>query len=109
MPNNEIQDSPILKGFADDFTDVTQKLEFTFVKVVSIWGKRRKCWLPAVSPVSPMFSIAPLFQGHLKVVIVCGKGKIAENKHQFLARPFSEKSRWVLLKPWRCLCHHVNN
>ena len=48
---------PILKGIADD--------KFNAAKImISLfdWGKRRKCWLPALSPFPTTFSKA-LFQG----------------------------------------------
>ena len=44
------------KVFADDEIYVTEKLKFCFEKGRKHHGKRRKCWLPAFSPFSMMFS-----------------------------------------------------
>ena len=47
-----------LKPFADDKIIVTQKLKFVLGRVENVVGKRRKCWFPAFSPFSTMFSKA---------------------------------------------------
>ena len=44
-----------MKEFADGKIDVTPKLKFVFGRVENIIGKRRKCWLPAFSPIPTMF------------------------------------------------------
>ena len=40
--------------------------QFVLDRVKKHCGKRRKCWLPAFSPVPTMFSKAVSFQGHFK-------------------------------------------
>ena len=39
-----------LKAFADNKINETRKLESALGRVENIVGKRRKCWLPAFSP-----------------------------------------------------------
>ena len=46
------------KAFADNKINVTKILKFTSRMVKNILGKKRKCWLPAFSPVPKMFSKA---------------------------------------------------
>ena len=52
----KILDWSKLKAFADNKTNVTEKTEICFGKGRKHSGKRRKCWLPAFSPFSTMFS-----------------------------------------------------
>ena len=56
LANDKILAFPKLKDFADDNINVTQNIKLFFHRVENIEGKRRKCWLPAVSPVPNMFS-----------------------------------------------------
>ena len=70
MPsNNKILDWSNLKALADNKINVTEKLKFVLEKGRKHCGKRRKCWLPAPSPFSTMFSKAS-FSRSLKVGIV---------------------------------------
>ena len=56
LPNEKILNPFKLKDIADDNVSVTQKLNFNLEKVENIVGKKRKCWLPAFSPLPTMFS-----------------------------------------------------
>ena len=56
LPNNKILDLSKFKAFADAKISITQKLKFSVGKSRKHCGKRRKCWLPAFSPFSTMFS-----------------------------------------------------
>ena len=56
LPNDKYLDWSKLKAFADDKSNVAEKLKFVLGKVEKHCGKRRKCWLPAFSPFPTMFS-----------------------------------------------------
>ena len=58
LPNNKNLDSFRLKAFADDKTEYKWKIEILFRKGRKQCGKRRKCWLPAFSPLPTLFSTA---------------------------------------------------
>ena len=62
LPNDKILETSKLKAFADDKINVTQKLNFLFGKSRKHCEKRRKCWLPAFSPLPTMFSKACLLR-----------------------------------------------
>ena len=59
--NDKILDWSKLEVFADDKTNVTEKLKFLLERVENT-GKRRKCWLPAFSPFPTMFSKGYLYR-----------------------------------------------
>ena len=54
--SNKILDWSKLKAIADDKVNVTEKLKFVLGRVENIVGKGEKCWLPAFSCFSTMFS-----------------------------------------------------
>ena len=56
LPNDKMLDWSKLKAFADDKINVNEKSEIWFGKGRKHCGKRRKCWLPAFSPIPTMFS-----------------------------------------------------
>ena len=64
LPNDKIIDMSKLKAFADNKTDMIEKLKFVLGSIGNIvgkgerkhCGKRKKCWLPAFSPFPIMFS-----------------------------------------------------
>ena len=56
LPNNKILDLSKSKAFADDKINVTEKVKFVLESIKKHCEKRRKCWLPAFSPFSTMFS-----------------------------------------------------
>ena len=56
LPNDKNLDWFRFKAFADDKINVTEKKEIWFGKGGKHCGKRRKCWLPAFSPLTAMFS-----------------------------------------------------
>ena len=55
--NDKVLDKSKLKAFADDKINVIKKLKF-LLESRKHCGRRRKCWLPAFSPLSTMFSKA---------------------------------------------------
>ena len=56
LRNNNILDLFKFKAFADDEINVTKILKFVLGRVKNIVGKRRKCWLLALSPFPTLFS-----------------------------------------------------
>ena len=54
---NRVLDWSKLKAFAGQKINVTEKLEFVFGKGRKHGEKRRKCWLPAFSPVPTKVSL----------------------------------------------------
>ena len=62
LPNDKIFDLSKLKAFADNKIIVTQKLKFALWWGRKHCGKRRKCWLPAFSPFSTIFSNGYFFR-----------------------------------------------
>ena len=56
LQNDKFIDLSSLKAFADDKINVREKLKFELRSVESIVGKGEKCWSPAFSPFSTMFS-----------------------------------------------------
>ena len=72
LPNDKILDWSKLKAFADNKINVNKKNKIWFMKGRKHCGKRRKCWLPAFSPFSTMFSKGFFSQSRLKLGL-CGK------------------------------------
>ena len=62
--NDKVLDRSKMKAFADDKINVTEKLKFLLEngKHRKHCGKKRKCWLPAFSPVPTMFSKGFLYR-----------------------------------------------
>ena len=58
LSNDEFLDWLKLKSFADDKINVTEKQKFFYGMIGKHYGKRRKCWLPALFPFPTMFSKA---------------------------------------------------
>ena len=57
LPKDKILYWSKLKEFADDKLNVTEKLTFDLGRVGGkLYGKMRKCWLPAFSLFPTMFS-----------------------------------------------------
>ena len=56
LPNNKVLDWSIFTAFAEDKSNMNQKLNFILGRVEKHCGKRRKCWLPAFSSFPTMFS-----------------------------------------------------
>ena len=56
--NNRILIITKLKEFADDKLNVAEMTISVFDRVKKHCGKRRKCWLPAFSPFTTVFSTA---------------------------------------------------
>ena len=63
LANDKIFDRSKLKAFADDKISLTEKLKYVSWERRKHCGKRRKCWLPALSPFPTMFSKRLLIQG----------------------------------------------
>ena len=55
-PNDKILDQSKFKAHADNKNKCDSKFKFCFQKCRKHFGKRRKCWLPAFSPIQKMFS-----------------------------------------------------
>ena len=58
LPDDKILNYSKLKACADNKIHVTQKIEVCYGMSRKYCGKRRKCWLPAISPFPTMFSKA---------------------------------------------------
>ena len=56
LPNDRILYQTNFKAFADDNSNLVQIIICVPDGVKTHCGKRRKCWLPAFSPFSSMFS-----------------------------------------------------
>ena len=56
LPNDKNVDFSKVKAFANNKSNVTQKLKFALGKGRKYCGKRRKCWIPAFSPFPTIFS-----------------------------------------------------
>ena len=56
LPHSKILDLSKLKAFADNIFILAQVTQYIFKWVENFVGKKRKCWLPAFSPFSTMFS-----------------------------------------------------
>ena len=56
LPSDKILDWSKFKVFADNKIGVNEKLKCGLGRVENIVEKKRKCWLPAFSPFSTMFS-----------------------------------------------------
>ena len=52
LPNNTIFDQFKVKDYGVDKVNVMEKLKIVFARAENMEGKRRKCWLPAFSPIS---------------------------------------------------------
>ena len=62
LPNNKILDVTKLKACADDKLNVTRMTISLFNRVENIVEKGEKCWLPAFSSFSAVFSKAIFFR-----------------------------------------------
>ena len=63
LPINKILNWSKFKALADDKINVTLELKLVFRWVENIFGKGKKCWLPAFFPFPKMFSKAFFFLG----------------------------------------------
>ena len=57
LPDHNILDKIKLKAYADDKLNVAKKMISVFDRIENIVRKRRKCWLPAFSPLPTVFSM----------------------------------------------------
>ena len=62
LPNDKILDWVKWKALTDNKINVTQKLKLVLGKGRKHFGKMRKCWLPAFSPLPKIFSKAFFFR-----------------------------------------------
>ena len=62
LPNDKIMDVTTSKAFANDKLNVAKNTFSPFDRVRKHCGKRRKCWLPAFSPVLTVFCKALFFR-----------------------------------------------
>ena len=56
VKDDKILASSKLKAFADNKLNVTENIEFVYLRLENIVEKIRKCWLPAFSSFPKMFS-----------------------------------------------------